>query len=44
MVAEGRSIDVQPPRTYGGAMQIRIGYDLSFEVPQPTPMQLMATI
>ena len=22
-------------------MQIRIGYDLSFEVPQPTPMQLM---
>ena len=22
-------------------MRIRIGYDLSFEVPQPTPMQLM---
>ena len=22
-------------------MQIRIGYDLIFEVPQPTPMQLM---
>jgi transglutaminase-like putative cysteine protease len=41
MVAEGRSIDVQPRRTYGGIMQIRIGYDLSFEVPQPTPMQLM---
>jgi transglutaminase-like putative cysteine protease len=41
MVAEGRSIDVQQRLTYGGVMQIRIGYDLSFEVPQPTPMQLM---
>ena len=41
MVAEGHSIDVRLPRTYCGVVQIRIGYDLSFEVPQPTPMQLM---
>jgi transglutaminase-like putative cysteine protease len=41
MVAEGRSIDVGSPRTYCGIVQIRIGYDLSFEVPQPTAMQLM---
>jgi transglutaminase-like putative cysteine protease len=41
MVAEGRSIDVRSPRTYCGLVQIRIGYDLSFEVPQPTAMQLM---
>jgi transglutaminase-like putative cysteine protease len=41
MVAEGRSIDVRSPRTYCGIVQIRIGYDLSFDVPQPTPMQLM---
>ena len=27
--------------TYGGLVQIRIGFDLSFEVPQPVPMQLM---
>ena len=41
MVAEGCSIDVRSSRTYCGIVQIRIGYDLSFEVPQPTPMQLM---
>jgi transglutaminase-like putative cysteine protease len=41
MVSEGRSIDVRSPRTYCGLVQIRIGYDLSFEVPQPTAMQLM---
>jgi hypothetical protein len=26
---------------YREIMQIRIGYELAFEVPQPTPMQLM---
>ncbi len=41
MVADGRSIDGEPTPTYGGLMQIRIGYDLGFEVPQPTAMQLM---
>ena len=34
-------IDVRAGETYGGRVQIRIGFDLSFEVPQPVPMQLM---
>jgi transglutaminase-like putative cysteine protease len=41
MVAEARGIDGRPGRPYGGYVQIRIGYDLVFEIAQPTAMQLM---